>query len=71
MSKTNKTETAPKSKKNINYKATFTGLYSLAVALAELVTVYVFATQDNKVLLPVAVVLGLDSAIRFTSKFVK
>jgi len=58
-------------KKDYNIKTKVAGIYSLAVALAELVTVYVFTTQDNKVLLPIAVVLGLDSAVRFTSKFVK
>ena len=66
-----KQDKTPKVKKNYNIKAKIAGLYSLAVGLAELVTVYVFTTQDTKILLPIAVVLGVDSAIRFTSKFVK
>ena len=67
----NKTTNEPKAKKNYNIKTKLAGLYSLTVALAELVTVYIFTTQDNKVLLPVAIILGVDSAVRFTSKFVK
>lgn len=70
MSKTNKT-TEPKAKKNYNIKAKLAGLYCLAIALAELATVYIFATQDNRVLWILAGVLGVDSAQRLASKFVK
>ena len=66
MWKINKTE-APKSKTNINY----TGLLSLAVALAELASTYVFATQDNQVLWGLALVLGLDAAQRLARMAVK
>lgn len=66
-----KQDKVQKVKKNYNIKSKIAGLYSLVIALAELVTVYIFTTQDNKILLPVAVVLGFDSAVRFTSKFVK
>ncbi len=68
--KTTKKE-VEKTKKNTNYKAKFAGLYSLAVALAELATVYVFATQDSKVLWVLAGVLGVDAAQRLARAFVK
>lgn len=70
MSKQTKTN-EPKAKKNINVKGKVAGLYSLVLALAELATVYIFATQDNKALWVLAGVLGLDATIRLTSKFVK
>lgn len=66
-----KQKEAPKSKKSINFKQVFAGLYSLVIALAELASVYIFATQDNPILYPVAAVLGLDAAVRLTTKFVK
>lgn len=65
------TKEAPKPKKNYNIKAKLAGLYCLAIALAELATVYIFATQDNRVLWILAGVLGVDSAQRLASKFVK
>jgi hypothetical protein len=68
--KTTKIE-APKSKKNYNIKAKFLGLCNLAVALAELATVYIMVTQGNNLLLPIVAVLGLDSAQRFATKFLK
>lgn len=64
--KTNK-ETPKKSKKNINYM----GLLSLIVALAELATVYIMATQDNKVLWVLALVLGVDCAQRLARAFMR
>lgn len=64
--KTNK-EAPKKSKKNINY----VGLLSLTVALAELASTYVFATQDNKVLWALAVILGIDAAQRLARMAVK
>jgi hypothetical protein len=65
---TKQTKDTPKvSKKNINLY----GLLDLAVALSELATVYVFATQDNQVLWVLAAVLGADCAQRFARKFVK
>lgn len=66
MKSTKQTE-APKSKKNINWA----GLYSLAVALAELGSTYVFATQDNKVLWGLAVVLGVDCTQRLARAFMR
>jgi len=71
MTKSTKQTEAPKPKKDLNIKGKFLGICNLAVALAELATVYVFTTQDSKYLLPLAVVLGLDSAQRFASKFIK
>ena len=67
--KTNKTEAvkAPKNKKSINY----VGLLSLTVALAELASTYVFATQDNKVLWVLAGILGIDAAQRLARMAVK
>lgn len=65
------TKEAPKAKKNYNIKAKLAGLYCLAIALAELAAVYIFATQDNRVLWILAGVLGVDSAQRLASKFVK
>ena len=70
MGKTKSIE-ASKPKKNINYKAKLAGLYSLVVALAELATVYVMATQDNKVLWVLAGVLGVDAAQRLARAFVR
>lgn len=70
MGKTNKT-TEPKAKKNYNIKAKLAGLYCLAIALAELAAVYIFATQDNRVLWILAGVLGVDCAQRLASKFIK
>lgn len=67
MSKTTKTDKAPKSKKNINWM----GLLSLSVALAELASTYVFATQDNKVLWALAVILGIDAAYKLGRMAVK
>lgn len=67
MTKQNNKETPKKSKSNINLY----GLLDLVVALAELASTYVFVTQDNRILLPLAVVLGLDCAQRFTRKFIK
>jgi len=69
---TKQTKDTPKvSKKNINFKAKAGGLYDLAVALAELASVYVFATQDTKVLWVLAGVLGVDCAFRFASRFLR
>jgi hypothetical protein len=48
----------------------FTGLLNLVLALAEVVATYVFATQDNKVLWGVAIILGLDAAVKFTNAFI-
>lgn len=70
MNKTKQTE-APKPKKDLNIKGKFLGLCNLAVALAELATVYILVTQDNRILLPLAVILGLDASQRFASKFLK
>lgn len=64
---TKQTDKAPKSKKNINWM----GLLSLSVALAELASTYVFATQDNKVLWALAVILGADAAQRLARAFVR
>lgn len=58
-------------KKDYNIKGKFLGLCNLAVALAELSTVYILVTQDNRILLPLAVILGLDASQRFASKFLK
>ncbi len=69
--KNNKPVQAEKPKKDRNIKGKMNGLYSLIVALAELASTYVFVTQDNKILLPLAVVLGLDAAQRFARAFVK
>lgn len=60
---------APKQSKNI--KASILGLMSLVVALAEIVGTYVFVTQDNQILLPIAVVLGLDASQRLARAFTK
>ena len=65
--KTTKTETPKKSTKNINY----TGLLALTVALAERASTYVFATQDNKVLWVLAVILGIDAAQKLGRMAVK
>lgn len=65
------TNEAPKAKKDRNIKAKVVGLYSLTVALAELATVYIMVTQDNAVLFPIAAVLGVDSAQRLASKFMR
>lgn len=70
-SKNNKPVQAEKPKKDRNIKGKVSGFYSLVIALAELATTYVFVTQDNKILLPLAVVLGLDAAQRFARAFVK
>lgn len=67
MTKSTKQTEAPKSKKKLNY----TGLLVLAVALAELASVYVFATQDNKVLWALAVILGIDAAQKLGRMAVK
>lgn len=67
MSKIKTNKEAPKSKKNINY----TGLLVLTVALAELASVYVFSTQDNKVLWGLAVILGIDAAQKLGRMAVK
>lgn len=67
MSKSTKQTEAPKSKKKLNY----TGLLVLAVALAELASVYVFATQDNKVLWVLAAILGIDAAQKLGRMAVK
>lgn len=64
------TKEASKPKKNRNIKGALAGLYSLAVALAELASVYIFVTQGRTILYPLAVVLGLDCAQRFATKFV-
>lgn len=69
--KNNKVEKVEKPKKDRNIKGKANGFYSLIVALAELASTYVFVTQDNKILLPLAVVLGLDAAQRFARAFVK
>lgn len=72
MSKLNEASAkASKPKKDYNIMSKLAGLYCLAIALAELATVYIFATQDNKVLWILAGVLGVDSAYRLASKFVK
>lgn len=71
MSKQTKNTKEKSPKKDHQVKAKFFGLCDLAVGLAELATVYVFATQDNRVLLPIAVVLGIDASIRFGKAFVK
>lgn len=68
MSKTTKTE---KVKKNYNIKAKLAGIYCLAVALAELATVYILVTQDNRVLWILAGILGVDCAQRLASKFIR
>jgi len=60
---------APKKDRNIKAKAA--GLYSLTVALAELGATYVFATQENQILFVLAAVLGVDSAQRLASKFMR
>lgn len=66
------TKEAPKSpKKTRNIKAQAAGLYSLAVALAELATVYLLVTQGRQILLPLAVVLGVDCSQRFAVKFIR
>lgn len=75
------TNEAPKSKKNINFlwyqnwmpviKKPLAGLYCLAIALAELAAVYIFATQDNRVLWILAGILGVDCAQRLASKFIR
>ncbi len=66
MSKSTKNTKKPK-----DHKAKIAGLYSLAIALAELATVYILATQDNAVLFPIAIVLGIDASQRFVQAFVK
>jgi hypothetical protein len=67
----NNKDKVSKPKKNLNIKSKANGLYSLAIALAELVTAYIFVTQDNKILWVLAGVFGLDAAQRLVSKFVK
>lgn len=69
--KTTKKEVEKTPKKKVNVKAKAAGLYSLAVALAEIATVYVMATQDSKVLWVLAGVLGVDAAQRLARAFVK
>lgn len=71
MTKSTKTVQAEKPKKNINVKGKASGFYSLVIALTELASTYVFVTQDNKVLLPLAVVLGIDAAQRFARAFIR
>jgi len=68
---TNKTPKVEKPKKQYNVKGKMNGLYSLIVALAELATAYVFVTQDNKILLPLAIILGVDASQRFARAFIK
>ena len=68
---TNKTPKVEKPKKDRNVKGKMTGLYSLIVALAELMATYVFVTQDNRSLLPLAVVLGIDASQRLARAFIK
>lgn len=70
MKKAEKQE-APKKSKKTDVKGKATGLYSLAVALTELSSTYVFATQDNKVLWVLAVVLGIDAAQRLARAFIR
>lgn len=71
MTKSTKQTDAPKSTKKTDVKGKAAGLYSLAVALTELASTYVFATQDNKVLWVLAVVLGIDAAQRLARAFVR
>lgn len=71
MTKSTKQTDAPKSTKKTDVKGKAAGLYSLAVALTELASTYVFVTQDNKILLPLAVVLGVDCAQRFARAFLR
>lgn len=67
MSKSTKTEKAEKPKKNINW----VGLPILAIALIELASTYVFATQDNKVLWVLGGGLLIDASIRLGRMAVK
>ena len=67
MTKSTKTEKAVKPKKNINW----IGLPVLAIALIELSSVYVFATQDNKVLWVLGGGLLVDASIRLGRMAVK
>ena len=69
--KSTKQKEAPVSKEKNDVKGKAAGLYSLAVALTELASTYVFATQDNKVLWVLAVVLGIDAAQRLARAFVR
>lgn len=79
--KQTKQTVAPAAKKNINFlwyqnwvpviKKPLGGLYSLSIALAEIATAYIFATQDNKVLWVLAGVLGFDAAQRLAYKFLR
>lgn len=71
MTKSNKTTTKVAPKKDRDLKNKALGIYSLVVALAELASAYVFVTQDNRVLLPLAIILGYDAAQRFARAFVK
>lgn len=69
MGKTKPEATKPKKSRNI--KQGFFGLCNLAVALAELASVYIFVTQGRTMLYPIAAVLGLDCAQRFAVKFIR
>lgn len=71
MTKSTKQTDAPKSTKKTDVKGKAAGLYSLAVALTELASTYVFATQDNKVLWALAVILGIDAAYKLGRMAVK
>lgn len=71
MTKSTKQTDAPKSTKKTDVKGKAAGLYSLAVALTELASTYVFATQDNKVLWALAVILGIDAAQKLGRMAVK
>ena len=71
MTKSNKTNEPKAPKKQLNIKSKALGLYSLIIGVAEIVTIYMFATQDNQVLWVLAGVFTIDAACRFGSKFIK
>jgi hypothetical protein len=70
MTKQNKIK-VEKPKKEYNIKSKMNGLYSLIVGIAELVTIYMFVTQDNQVLWVLAGIFIVDASFRFGSKFIK
>ena len=65
--KTTKTAVADtkKQKTSINWA----GLPTVVVLVAEIIAVYTLTTQDNRVLIGVGAVLGLDVAWKLASKF--
>lgn len=66
MGNNKKTITEPKQPKDFSW---LIGILKLILAFAEVIATYVFATQDNRILWGVGVVLGIHAAILFGTAF--